>query len=336
MRKITLSLFGIAILFGSCQKKDLKTAEEQIATPEQTSGRICASDEVLQAQIADNPSRGKFLERLEEYTETYKGRSQGINFRADQTLYVPVVLHIVLPDPNVVSDAQIKSQFDVLKKDFSKTNSELSSSSVYLAGYDYNAVANCKVEYYVSDIVRKATTVSSFGTNDAVKKTSSGGSDPIDPTTKMNFWVCDLSSGYLGYAQFPGGSASTDGVVIDYQAFGTTASYPMYASFNLGRTATHEIGHWVNLRHIWGDRRCGTDYVNDTPAHDGSNGGCPSTTSRSMCTGRPLEQWMNYMDYTDDRCMYMFSGGQKTRMDAAIDGARISYFSTTAPATRLF
>jgi hypothetical protein len=333
MRKLTLSLFGIAFLIGSCQKKDLKTAEAEISTPEAPSQRICASDEVLQAQIADNPGRAKFLEDLEQKTENYEGRSKGINFRTAGTLYVPVVVHVVLPNPAQVSSAQIQSQIDVLNRDFNKTNSELSNSNVYLAGYDFNSVANCDVQFYVSQVVTKATTVASFGTNDAVKKSSAGGSDAVDATTKLNMWVCDLSSGYLGYAQFPGGAAATDGVVIDYQAFGTSASYPMYSSFNLGRTATHEVGHWVNLRHIWGDRRCGNDYVEDTPAHDGSNGGCPSNTQRSQCTGRPLEQWMNYMDYTDDKCMYMFSGGQKTRMDAAIDNARKSYFytATTKP-----
>jgi hypothetical protein len=186
----------------------------------------------------------------------------------------------------------------------------------------------------VTNIVRKNNTATpTFGSNDAVKKSSTGGSDPVDATTKLNMWVCDLSSGLLGYAQFPGGSSSTDGVVIDYQAFGTNAAttYPMYSVFDLGRTATHEVGHWVNLRHIWGDRRCGTDYVNDTPAHDGSNGGCPAVGLKSSCQGKPLEQWMNYMDYTDDRCMYMFSGGQKTRMDAAIDVSRKAYFLTTSP-----
>jgi hypothetical protein len=224
---------------------------------------------------------------------------------------------------------------DVLTEDFNKTNSELQNTNVYLAGYSYSSVPDCDVVFYASQIKRTVTTVSSFGTNDAVKKTSAGGSDPVDATTRLNMWVCDLSSGYLGYAQFPGGSASTDGVVIDYQAFGlaTSATYNMYGAFNLGRTATHEVGHWVNLRHIWGDRRCGDDYVGDTPSHDGSNGGCPSNTLRSACAGRPLEQWMNYMDYTDDRCMYMFSGGQKTRMDAAIDASRKSYFytATTKP-----
>ena len=332
MRKISLSLVGILFLLGACQKKDLKSPEDAVQQAEDVTQRICASDEILQEQMANDPKRAKFIEDLEMQTENYKGRPQGINFRLAGTLYVPVVVHIVLADPNKITDAQIQSQMDVLNKDFNKANSELSNTNVYLAGYSYSNLPNCDLQFYVSQIVRKITTVTSFGTNDAVKKSSSGGSDPVSPTTKLNMWACDLSSGYLGYAQFPGGAAATDGVVIDYQAFGlaTSATYPMYSVFNLGRTATHEVGHWINLRHIWGDRRCGDDYVGDTPAHDASNGGCPAIGLKSACSGKPLEQWMNYMDYTDDRCMYMFSGGQKTRMDAAIDLSRKNYFYTLA------
>ena len=156
---------------------------------------------------------------------------------------------------------------------------------VYLAGYNYNNVANCQVTFYLAQTVRKQTSSASFGTNDAVKKSAQGGSNAVDPTTKLNLWVCDLSSGLLGYAQFPGGSSATDGVVIDYQGFGTVSTgYALYPEFNKGRTATHEIGHWFNLRHIWGDRRCGDDLVSDTPQHDASNGWLSiSNPSQQMC-----------------------------------------------------
>jgi hypothetical protein len=330
MKKITLASIGLLFIVFACQKNDAQKeiTTENDSTPTEVVGRQCASDEVLQKQIADDPQRAIFLDDLEKKTRLYKGRE---NSRLAGVLYVPVVVHIVLPNPNQVTDAQVQSQMDVLTKDFNKTNSELSNSNIYLAGYNFSSVPDCDIVFYYSQIVRKASTVATFGSNDAVKKSSQGGSDAVDATTKLNLWVCDLSSGLLGYAQFPGGSASTDGVVIDYQAFGTSANYPMYAAFNLGRTATHEVGHWVNLRHIWGDRRCGDDLIGDTPQHDGSNGGCPTTSHRSKCSGRPLEQWMNYMDYTDDRCMYMFSAGQKNRMDAAIDLSRKPYFYTSRP-----
>jgi hypothetical protein len=326
MKKITLSLLGAAMLVVSCQKNEKMLATEQ---PEEELSaappRKCASQEVLEEQLRTDPQRARNLEELERKTQAFHGRSQ---FRYAGKLYIPVVVNVVLPNASRVSQTQINSQIEVLNEDFGKSNSELQKSNVYLAGYPLTDVANCQIEFYVSDVFYQEAT-GSFGTNDAVKKTGSGGLNPTDPTTKMNIWVCDLSSGLLGYAQFPGGPASTDGIVIDYQAFGTTASYSMYSQFKLGRTATHEIGHWLNLRHIWGDRRCGSDGVSDTPVHDDANGGCPGSNHRSRCTGKPLEQWMNYMDYTYDACMYMFSAGQKTRMDAAIDASRAAFVSQT-------
>lgn len=329
MKKISLSMLGAVLFILSCQKADKIVTEtvEDEATAEPA--RKCAAQEVLEEQLRTDPQRARNLEELERKTEQFQGRNQS-QFRAPGKLYIPVVINIVLPDASKVTDAQIESQLAVLTQDFTRTNSEI-VPGVYLANYPYADVANCDIEFYIQDPVNDINRKSgsgTFGSNDAVKKTSSGGLDPESPTTKLNVWVCDLSSGLLGYAQFPGGSSSTDGVVIDYQAFGTFASYPMYAQFNKGRTATHEVGHWLNLRHIWGDARCGNDFVTDTPLHDASNGGCPSTTHRSRCTGKPLEQWMNYMDYTDDACMYMFTSGQKTRMDAAIDASRAGYVRT--------
>jgi hypothetical protein len=163
-------------------------------------------------------------------------------------------------------------------------------------------------------VVRKSTTKTSWGTKDAMKKTKGGGLAPISPTTKLNLWVCTIGGGILGYAQFPGGSSATDGVVIDSRYFGLSGS--ANAPYNLGRTATHEIGHWMNLRHIWGDAHCGNDLVSDTPTHNDPNFGVPVYPHYSTCTGTPVEMTMNYMDYTDDNAMYMFSMGQKSRMSA--------------------
>lgn len=325
MKKILIPFCSVVLLTTACKRTDVPTSQETNAdAPTLTAGRQCASDEVLQRQIAENPDRNRALEELE------RRANSGVRpARAAQRLYIPVVVHVVLPNASQVTTAQINSQIDVLTKDFTRTNSELSNTGVYLAGYPYANVANPDIQFYVSQVIYKNSTVATFGTNDAVKRSSSGGSDAVNATSMLNLWVCDLSSGLLGYAQFPGGSAATDGVVIDYQAFGTSASYPMYSVFNLGRTATHEVGHWLNLRHIWGDRRCGDDLVGDTPQHDDSNGGCPGTGHASRCAGKPLEQWMNYMDYTDDRCMYMFSAGQKSRMDLAIDGPRAAYVRTS-------
>ena len=324
-------LAGIILLAASCTKQDRQIPEDLIATEtELTGGRQCASSEILEQQISASPARARYMQDLEIKTQKFAERP--VANRLDQTLYIPVVVHVVSTDYNLVTDAQIASQITVLNKDFTRTNSELLNSAVYLAGYSLANVPDCKIQFVLKQTVRKQTTVASFGTNDAVKKSVLGGSDAVDATTKLNLWVCDLSGGLLGYAQFPGGAVATDGVVIDYQGLGTsdaTTGYSLYPNFNLGRTATHEVGHWLNLRHIWGDAKCGNDFVTDTPLHDASNGGCPAVGLKSRCQAKPLEQWMNYMDYTNDQCMYMFSAGQKVRMDAALDASRGAYFSTT-------
>ena len=157
-----------------------------------------------------------------------------------------------------------------------------------------------------------------------MKSTKRGGLDPTDPTTKLNIWCCNLSGGILGYAQFPGGRAATDGVVIDDNAFGNTGTAE--APYDLGRTATHEIGHWVNLHHIWGDASCGDDLVDDTPPALTANFGCPVYPHTTSCN-KTAEMTMNYMDYTDDPCMYMFTVLQKARMVATFSqgGGRNSF-----------
>jgi hypothetical protein len=235
---------------------------------------------------------------------------------------IPVVVNVLYKtSAQNISDAQIASQITALNKDFSATNTDYNLTPAIFQGV---RSGNINVRFVLDKTVRKSTTKSSWSTNDAMKKAANG-IVPTSPTTKLNLWVCNLGGGILGYAQFPGGSSATDGVVIDDNAFGTTGTAA--APFNKGRTATHEIGHWMNLRHIWGDATCGNDQVGDTPLHNTANYGCPASGHKSTCSGTPVEMTMNYMDYTDDACMYMFSAGQKTRMQAvfATGGPRNSF-----------
>ena len=156
-----------------------------------------------------------------------------------------------------------------------------------------------------------------------MKYASNGGSDAVTPNAALNIWVCNIGGGILGYAQFPGGNSNTDGVVVSPQYFGTTGF--VSSPFDGGRTATHEVGHWLNLRHIWGDGRCRQDdFVADTPSSDAPNYGCPSYPTVNC---RSNDMTMNYMDYVNDDCMYMFSQGQKERMRAlfASGGPRATF-----------
>ena len=174
-------------------------------------------------------------------------------------------------------------------------------------------------------IVRVQTDRASFGAGDGVKRASKGGSTAWPTDAYLNLWVCTLGGGLLGYAQFPGGPKATDGVVILNTAFGTegTAAAP----FNLGRTLTHEVGHWLNLRHIWGDTLdcSGGDRVSDTPNCEGPNYGKPTFPVTSCSNGPNGDMFMNYMDYVDDAAMFMFTAGQVARMSACLAGPRKSF-----------
>jgi pregnancy-associated plasma protein-A len=171
-------------------------------------------------------------------------------------------------------------------------------------------------------ITRTKTTVTEWGPDDAVKSAKKGGADAWPRDSYLNLWVCSLGQGLLGYAQFPGGAAKTDGVVILNTAFGTTGS--VVAPFDKGRTATHEIGHFLNLRHIWGDRNdcSGNDFVADTPPAQAANTGKPKFPHITCNNGPNGDMFMNYMDYSDDDAMFMFTVGQVARMNATLAGPR--------------
>ncbi|MGB3799240.1 MAG: zinc metalloprotease, partial [Lewinella sp.] len=253
-------------------------------------------------------------------------------------LTIPVIVHVLYQNNTEnISDAQINSQIAVLNEDFRRMNADRSDTPS-----DFGPVAaDTEIEFCLTDVIRKATTRNSFGTNDAVKFSSAGGSDAVDPTRAMNLWVCEIGSGILGYAQFPGGNAATDGIVIDYRYFGTrgTATAP----FNLGRTATHEVGHWLNLRHIWGDGGCNVDdFVSDTPTAGGPNytGGACAYPGPNSCKPRGKnsgvdfpDMFQNYMDYSDDQCMNLFTIGQKDRMWAAVSASRPGLINATCDGT---
>jgi len=255
----------------------------------------------------------------------------GVNARAGVTV-IPVVVHVVfkLPAQNI-SDAQIASQMAVLNRDFRKTNGDIASIP-----QPFKALAaDARIEFVLADkdpngvatngITRTQTASDTFSDDDKVKSSATGGANAWPRDKYLNLWVCQLGNGLLGYAQFPGGAAATDGVVILHSGFGTVGTAA--APFNLGRSATHEIGHWLNLRHIWGDDGggCnGDDFITDTPNQADHNFGKPAFPHLSCNNGPNGDMFMNYMDYTDDDSMFMFSAGQVQRMQACLDGDRAS------------
>ncbi|MFD2081718.1 Pregnancy-associated plasma protein-A [Actinopolymorpha cephalotaxi] len=250
----------------------------------------------------------------------------------DGVTRIPVVVHVVwnTEDQNI-PDEQVTSQLEVLNHDFRRTNPDVDTTpSAFLS-----LASDARVEFVLADtapdgspttgIERRQTAAPSFGDDDAVKSFSSGGLDAWRADSYLNIWVCPLGGGLLGYAQFPGGPPETDGVVILHSGFGATGTAA--APFDLGRTTTHEVGHWLNLNHIWGDDGTGcfgTDNVSDTPNQGGPNYGKPTFPHLSCSNGPNGDMFMNYMDYVDDAAMVMFSAGQVARMQACLDGPRSS------------
>lgn len=314
MKKIILSIAAMLLLF-SCQNEDNTNT-----TNARASKRICASQEVLERQLSENPELAAKMSQIEAFTKNAMLQGRLVNGKIE----IPVVVNVLYRTAaENLSLTRIQSQIDVLNADFNAANSDYNQVPALFSGVK----ANVGISFVLDQVIRKSTTKSSWGTRDAIKKTKQGGLNPTSPTTKLNLWVGTIGGGILGYAQFPGGSSATDGVVCDPLYIGVTSNSSVSYPYNLGRTATHEVGHWLNLRHIWGDANCGNDLVSDTPNHDSANFGVPTYPHYSTCSGTPVEMTMNYMDYTDDRGMYMFSLGQKSRMDAIFlsGGARFSF-----------
>ena len=294
-------------------------------SPKEARQRVCHTMGNLERLIHQDPKTSTRMELIERQTRAFlKAKGQTVSQRSAVVVTIPVVFHVLYNTASEnISEAQVLSQLQILNDDFRRLNSN--QDNVWAQAADTQiefCLASQDPEGNPTDgILRVPTNVTSFGTNDAMKFTSQGGSDAWPASDYMNFWVCDLGSSLLGYAQFPGGPAETDGIVCNYTATGNigTAQGP----FDLGRTATHEVGHYLNLRHIWGDGGCGaSDFVDDTPDSDGPNYGC--ALGNVACGTEDMVQ--NYMDYSDDACMNLFTQGQSDRMNAlfAPGGARAS------------
>jgi hypothetical protein len=337
MKKIVGLCSVCAIIVVGCTKSSINeetsVVDENISAP--LTHRGCVSQQLLAAQLKADPTLASRREAIEQFTARYEQNPSAYRLLANGTIEIPVVINVVYKTTaQNISQVQIQSQIDVLNRDYSGTNPDVVNIPTVFQGVK---AGNTGITFVIDQVRRFQTTKTSFSyTNDGVKKASGGGIAPLSPTTKLNLWTCNMADGTLGYAQFPGGSSATDGVVILYSAFGvTTAGAP----YNKGRTATHEVGHWLNLNHIWGDdiesptnnpsNDClGSDNVADTPNQGAMNFGAPIfphvSCSNSASGG---DMFMNYMDYTDDLAMFMFTTGQKTRMYAtfAVGGGRNSF-----------
>lgn len=294
--------------------------------------RICTSSEAHQHLINENVEYKQKRAAIHEHSKSFiaeEGQRVAVT--------IPVVVHVVwrtgFTSENI-SDAQILSQIDVLNKDFRRLNTDAASTPAEFSPM----AADCEINFCLAQRTPQGTSstginrvqssrTATWGSNDDVKNPSAGGVAAWDPSKYLNIWVCNIGGGVLGYALFPGAPSYLDGVVIESKAFGTVGT--AIAPFHLGRTATHEIGHWLDLYHIWGDAKCGEDYVADTPLHTSSNTGCPAYPKTNSCSNK-AEMTSNFMDYSNDACMNVFTAGQKSRMQAlfASGGERASLLSS--------
>ena len=273
----------------------------------------------------------------EQLLQQTSGNSQVA--RTSNVVYtIPVVVHVVYRTAGQnISDAQIQSQIDVLNEDFGRRNADTISTPV-----DFRSVAAATQFQFclarrdpsgnvTNGIERRLTTLTSFSQDDAVKSYTTGGLDAWDVNRYLNIWVCNMSGGILGYGEFPSSThTNTYGVVVIFNSFGRIGL--VSPPYNKGRTCTHEISHCFRLYHIWGDDggSCsGSDYVADTPNQADATYGCFTFPHVDACaTASPGIMYMNYMDYSDDNCLNMFTAGQSSRMFSSINAYYRTLFTS--------
>jgi hypothetical protein len=310
----------------------------------------CGTATLLQQQLQNPEFAAHFQNSNANAAEWRQNHPEQIRSSAP-VVTIPVVVHVLYKNATQnISDQQIYSQIAVLNQDYRRMNADTVNTP---AIFDTIA-ADINVEFCLATldpqgnptngITRTSTTGGQLlgwfsPLSEDAKYDSLGGKNAWPADRYLNIWVCELFPGLLGYAQFPGGNAATDGVVITYTAFGNMGT--VTAPSLLGRTTTHEVGHWMGLYHIWGDDQdcSGSDSIADTPnADQASSSDCQVT--RNSCSNEdaywgttdPNDMVQNYMDYSHDSCMNVFTNGQKARMYSFLytDSLRLGLFTSNA------
>ncbi|KQS27159.1 hypothetical protein ASG33_19975 [Dyadobacter sp. Leaf189] len=288
--------------------------------------------ELLNQRFTAQPAlKVMFDQREARLKQIINARIQsGKSMRTTSEVTIPVVFHVVLSRQSQVTDAQIQAQLDTINKDYAGLNAGASRIPAHFRSlFGQSGIKFCLAQRTpdnlpANGIVRYTTNRSTFDyTTNLVKHAESGGADAWDTDKYLNIWICDLSNSTLGYATFPDdGVKDEQGVVVDYGSLpgGVTTGY------NQGKTLTHELGHYFNLYHIWGDDNdscSGSDEVADTPNQSGSTNTCRSGIVTDQCTpSAPGIMYQNYMDYTPDACLLMFTNQQVVRMESAFETYR--------------
>src|SRR4051812_47274267 len=295
----------------------------------------CATMEHLEYMKQQNPELETAMQQynvqLREWVATNKKSLNASN----AVITIPIVFHVVYnTTAENISDAAVKSQLDAMNADFMGTNADAANIPAVFK----SIASNPQIQFCLAQrdpsgkpttgIIHKSTTKTSFSdVDDPVKFSSKGGDDAWDTKKYFNFWICDLGADLIGYAEFPSGTATnTFGVVSNYKYTGTLgAAKP----FDKGRIGAHEGGHCFNLYHIWGDSNCGDDEVSDTPKQKEETSGCPNFPHISCSNSPNGDMFQNFMDYTDDVCLGMYTKEQVKRMLAVINNLPYSALKTS-------
>ena len=307
-------------------------------------GQKCKTSEIRQQNFLDNPELVQQRAETEADMQKWIAEEYPSYIAQKDVVTLPVVVHVLWrTGVQNISEAQILSQIEVLNEDFRKMNSNSGDTPAAFQGI----AADVEIEFCqasvdpsgnpTNGITRRQITQEFIGDTEDWYSTSAGGQDPWDNSKYINVWICEIDDqGTLGFATPPGTAVpvQADGMVIAPEFYGNIGTAAQSFPNHLGRTSTHEMGHYLNLEHMWGPTNggCGEDdFVADTPGQFESSFECPDFPLTDNCTssGNGI-QFMNFLDYVDDNCMTMFSEGQKARMLAAINGPRVSLLSSTA------
>jgi len=290
----------------------------------QLTAQRCNTFFYQQEQLKNSTGQAETMKAIESFiTQHTAGIENNSTAKIEGNIIkIPVVVHILYHSPSEkISNERVQSQLDVLNKCFRRQNADSVKTPVFFKPY----ATDCEIEFQLATsdsrsrsttgIIRKYTPITKWAVDDRMKFSATMGDDAWDAGSYLNIWVCNLDK-LAGYSSLPGNDPSKDGLVIDFDAFGTINSG---SGYDQGKTAVHEIGHWLGLKHLWGDENCGDDGVYDTPKQASYTSGCPSNI-RITCSNGPFgDMYMNYMDFTSDACMNLFTKGQKARMRAVFE-----------------
>lgn len=316
----------------------------------------CGTMEVYQSHAENNPGLNEWKEKLETAASQWL-KTNNVQKGGPALITIPVVFHVIYNVDSLqqnIHDSLIQSQLDVLNEDFRRLNSDtddvrtIFDSLAADIGIEFCLATTDPNGNSTSGILRVPTNVKAFeflnNQQDDMKFSSKGGDDAWPRDSFLNIWTCYMtifnSPGVLGYSHFPWDtSAATDGVVLLYNVVGRNSKVFEMAPGE-GETATHEVGHWLGLFHTWGNESffpgCdSSDYVDDTPNQNSqSNFDCNKTINSCpnelpyWNSQNPPDLVEDYMDYSNDSCMCLFTKGQKDRMLSFLNTSRVGLFSS--------